>query len=64
DADPHNIDDASATAAAYLCRLDGTLDSEDAWITAIRSYNNTLEYQQRVAGTAEQYGLMASGGAA
>ncbi|GGA75199.1 hypothetical protein GCM10011490_27460 [Pseudoclavibacter endophyticus] len=54
-ASPHSIDDAALTAAHYLCRLDGTLETENAWIAAIRSYNNTLEYQQRVASAAERY---------
>ncbi|MTE22998.1 hypothetical protein [Microbacterium sp. ZXX196] len=54
-ADPHNIDDAARTAARYLCRLDGTLDTEEAWIRAVRSYNDTLDYQQRVAAAASRY---------
>jgi membrane-bound lytic murein transglycosylase B len=53
-ADPHNIDDAAATAR-YLCRLDGTLASDETWIRAIRSYNDTFEYQTRVATSAERY---------
>lgn len=54
-ADPHNIDDAAATAARYLCRLDGTLASDETWIRAIRSYNDTLDYQTKVATRAERY---------
>jgi membrane-bound lytic murein transglycosylase B len=54
-ADPHNIDDAAATTARYLCRLDGTLASDETWIRAIRSYNDTFEYQTRVATSAERY---------
>lgn len=52
---PHNIDDAAATAARYLCRLDGTLGSEEAWVRAVRSYNDTFDYQVRVASAAERY---------
>ncbi|HLT67096.1 MAG TPA: lytic murein transglycosylase [Microbacterium sp.] len=54
-ADPHNIDDAAATTARYLCRLDGTLASDETWIRAIRSYNDTLDYQTKVATRAERY---------
>ncbi len=54
-ADPHSIDAAAATAAAYLCRLDGTLAEGEQWIRAIRSYNNTFDYQVRVATAAERY---------
>lgn len=53
--DPHNIDDAAATAARYLCRLDGSLGSEENWIRAVRSYNDTFDYQVRVASAAERY---------
>lgn len=52
---PHNIDDAALTAARYLCRLDGGLDTEEQWIRAVLSYNNSRSYQQQVATTAERY---------
>ncbi|WP_105567101.1 lytic transglycosylase domain-containing protein [Microbacterium halophytorum] len=58
-ADPHSIDDAAATAARYLCRLDGTLADGEQWIRAIRSYNDTLDYQTRVATAAERYAAAA-----
>ncbi|WP_156761033.1 lytic transglycosylase domain-containing protein [Microbacterium karelineae] len=54
-ADPHSIDDAAATAARYLCRLDGSLAAGEQWIRAIRSYNDTFDYQVRVASAAERY---------
>ncbi|WP_308291656.1 lytic murein transglycosylase [Microbacterium sp. G2-8] len=54
-ADPHQIDDAAATAAHYLCRLDGSLEQGEQWIRAIRSYNDTFDYQTRVATAAERY---------
>ena len=63
-ANPHNIDDAAATAARYLCRLDGTLATDDTWIRAIRSYNDTLDYQTKVATRAERYAREADGAAA
>lgn len=59
-ADPHSIDDAAATAARYLCRLDGTLDSEETWVRAIRSYNDVFDYQVRVASAAEHYASVAA----
>ncbi|WP_460818181.1 lytic murein transglycosylase [Microbacterium petrolearium] len=54
-ASPHSIDDAAATAARYLCRLDSTLEDADAWIRAVRSYNDTLDYQTQVARAAVRY---------
>lgn len=54
-ASPHSIDDVAATAAAYLCRLDGSLEEPDQWIRAIRSYNDTLDYQLQVADAAVDY---------
>ncbi|WP_084502585.1 lytic transglycosylase domain-containing protein [Microbacterium indicum] len=53
--DPQNIDDAAYTAANYLCRLDGSLETDDGWIAAVRSYNDTLDYQTRVATAATRY---------
>ncbi|ROR72169.1 transglycosylase-like protein with SLT domain [Bogoriella caseilytica] len=54
-ASPHSIDDAALAAARYLCRLDGSLETEEQWIRAILSYNNSLSYQQQVATRAERY---------
>ncbi len=59
-ADPHSIDDAAATAARYLCRLDGSLTSEETWVRAIRSYNDVFDYQVRVASAAERYASVAA----
>lgn len=58
-ADPHHIDDAAATAAAYLCRLDGSLAQPDQWVRAVRSYNDTLDYQLQVAAAAADYAAAA-----
>ena len=58
-ADPHSIDDVAATAAAYLCRLDGSLEQPDQWIRAVRSYNDTLDYQLQVADAATGYAMAA-----
>ncbi len=54
-ADVHNIDDAALSAARYLCYRRGSLDDEDTWIAAIRAYNNSVEYQHRVATAAQRY---------
>lgn len=53
--DPHHIDDAAMTAALYLCNAQGTLEGAENWISAIRSYNNTADYQQQVADAASHY---------
>lgn len=53
--DPHQIDDAAMTAALYLCNAQGTLEGAENWISAIRSYNNTDDYQQQVATAAADY---------
>lgn len=54
-ADPHHIDDAALTAVHYLCHAQGTLEDSGAWIAAVRSYNNSVEYQAQVARVADQY---------
>ncbi|WOF22820.1 lytic murein transglycosylase [Microbacterium betulae] len=53
--DPHDIDDAALTAARYLCHAQGTLEGSDAWIGAVRTYNDTDDYQLRVAEAATRY---------
>lgn len=53
--DPHHIDDAAMSAALYLCNTQGTLEGAENWISAIRSYNNTDDYQQQVADAASHY---------
>lgn len=42
--DPNHIDDATATAASYLCAQKRDLSNQDAWIEAIRGYNPSDEY--------------------
>lgn len=58
-ADPHQIDDATLTAVHYLCHARGSLDSSGAWIAAVRSYNDSVEYQAQVARAADQYAIAA-----
>ena len=50
--DPHDIDDAVATAAAYLCGPAGRIDDERA---ALRRYNNSNAYVDEVLAWAERY---------
>lgn len=59
-ADPHNIDDAAMSAASYLCHAREGLDDADSWISAIRSYNNSVQYQNDVAEAANHYGELAA----
>ncbi|GAA4282586.1 hypothetical protein GCM10022261_01170 [Brevibacterium daeguense] len=45
--DPNNIDDAAMTAASYLCSS-GNLGTAGGWERAILSYNNSLDYVNKV----------------
>lgn len=53
--DPQNLDDASMTAARYLCSADRDLGSGKGWWSAVFSYNNSVHYGQQVYGLAETY---------
>lgn len=55
EADVHQIDDAALSAAVYLCSVGGSLTDDAAWIAAVRTYNNSVEYQHEVAGVATRY---------
>ena len=50
--DPHDVDDAVATAAAYLCGAAGRIDDER---TALLRYNNSSAYVDEVLAWAERY---------
>lgn len=50
--DPHDIDDAAATAAAYLCGAGGELTDERA---ALRRYNASDTYVEEVLSWAARY---------
>lgn len=54
-ADPQNIDDATLAAARYLCAIGGDLTDTSRWIAAVAAYNNTVEYNNRVADAAAFY---------
>ncbi|WP_051297465.1 lytic transglycosylase domain-containing protein [Brevibacterium album] len=49
EADPNHIDDASATAASYLCSGKRDLSDEGQWVEAILAYNPSDEYVALVA---------------
>lgn len=46
---PQQIDDAAFTTARYLCAQGANLAATAAWQQAIRSYNNSQEYVNRVS---------------
>jgi hypothetical protein len=55
-ADPNDIDDASLTAAVYLCKGGRDMSKADAWWDAILSYNAVRPYAQKVFEAANEYG--------
>ena len=55
-ADPNNINDASLTAAEYLCKGGRDMSRADSWWEAILSYNAVQPYAQKVFDTANDYG--------
>jgi hypothetical protein len=54
--DPNDIDDATLTAAYYLCANGRDLSKPDSWWGAILSYNAVQPYAQKVFDTANLYG--------
>jgi hypothetical protein len=55
-ADPNDIDDASLTAADYLCRGGRDMSKADSWWDGILSYNALRPYAQKVFDAANDYG--------
>jgi membrane-bound lytic murein transglycosylase B len=53
--DPQNIDDASLTAARYLCAGGRDLATPRGWWDAVLSYNNSVDYGQQVFSAADAY---------
>lgn len=56
-ADPHNIDDAAASAARLLCSGDRDLATPEGWAAAVRSYNQSEQYLRDVRDAAANYAL-------
>ena len=54
-ADPHNLYDATLTAAAYLCRQGPGLDTDAGLRRGFRSYNNDGSYVELVLSRAHAY---------
>lgn len=54
--DPHNIDDATAAAANYLCAGGRDLTRPADWYAAVHSYNPRDDYVQQVFDRADDYG--------
>jgi membrane-bound lytic murein transglycosylase B len=55
-ADPNDIDDASLTAAIYLCQGGRDMSKGDSWWEGILSYNAIRPYAQQVFEAANDYG--------
>lgn len=53
--DPHNLYDAAAAAAAYLCRSNGNLGNAGNLNAAILSYNRSQAYVDAVLGHRDSY---------
>nr|WP_245788484.1 lytic murein transglycosylase [Amycolatopsis marina] len=60
--DPQQIDDAALAAARYLCVNDRNMASAEGWWAGIMSYNNSVEYAQKVFGLADGYAAGAQRG--
>ncbi len=56
--DINQIDDAALTVAVYLCSADGDLTRPEDWISAIASYNESTDYNNRVAEAANRYATL------
>lgn len=54
-ADIDSIDDQALSAATLLCEAGGTLTQAGNWITAIKAYNPSIDYNNDVAAVADQY---------
>jgi membrane-bound lytic murein transglycosylase B len=58
-ADPNDINDATLTAARYLCAGGKDLATSGGWWSAVLSYNAIQRYAQTVFDTADDYGQRA-----
>jgi membrane-bound lytic murein transglycosylase B len=59
--DPQQIDDAALAAAHYLCVNRRDMASAQGWWSGVMSYNNSVEYAQKVFGLADDYAKLARG---
>ncbi|NLU81613.1 lytic murein transglycosylase [Rhodococcus sp. HNM0569] len=56
-ADPDSIDDATLTAALYLCERGGDLTTADGWYSALMAYNLSGSYLRLVRDRAAAYSV-------
>ncbi|GAA2797521.1 lytic transglycosylase domain-containing protein [Crossiella cryophila] len=54
-ADPQDIDDAAVAAGRYLCSANRDMGTGKDWWAATFTYNNSVEYGQKVFGLADRY---------
>ncbi|MGQ0775716.1 MAG: murein transglycosylase [Pseudonocardiales bacterium] len=59
-AEPQDIDDAAVAAARYLCAGGRDLATGEGWLQAILSYNNSVEYAQKVYTASQTYAKSAA----
>ncbi|MFC6152970.1 lytic transglycosylase domain-containing protein [Nocardioides yefusunii] len=59
-ADPHDLDDAAASTAAYLCHDGHDLATSSGWNAAVFSYNHENAYVVSVFEAADRYGRATS----
>jgi membrane-bound lytic murein transglycosylase B len=57
-ADINNIDDAALSAALYLCEAGGDLSIAENWIAAIAAYNPSIDYNTKVAESANVFATL------
>ena len=53
--DPQNLDDAAMAAGRYLCSGGRDMTSGSGWWSGILSYNNSVDYGQKVFALADRY---------
>lgn len=53
--DPQSLDDASMASARYLCAGGRNMTTGSGWWSGVMSYNNSVEYGQKVFALAETY---------
>ena len=53
--DPHDLDDAAASAAAYLCANGRDVTDGDDWWSGVLTYNRSVDYARRVWTAADRY---------
>lgn len=60
-ADPQDLDDAALAAGRYLCDDGRDVGTGPGWWAGVLSYNNSVDYAQRVFGAADTYARRSAG---